>query len=239
MNKLPWFTHDNDAHEDKELRLIFMRHGGILRGYGAYWILVEVLDRHGKGDQVEILWQDLEAAMGVRRSCIRPLLAALSARGKLDVCEDSASILRYEIKKFRERQAKLKSKIRSRLPEDSTKTPQDIRGEKKKKKTTTTGRQAADKPYDIKTDQQRLMCSYKVVKGVAAEDRSWDQHNYKTWARACSKLLGAFKGKGGVNAAIDFLSAKSAEFEKKGLSWTLATIAKHAWDSDRGGSWTQ
>ncbi len=111
---------------------------------------------------------------------------------------------------------------------------------KSKNNTTTTPRQAREAPagpYEIRTDEQRLMCAYKIKKGVAVEDREWDRANYKTWARAASKLLRAFRVVRGnpaspcdVNAAIDYLGAKADEFSGKGLDWNLATIAKHAWD---------
>lgn len=71
------------------------------------------------------------------------------------------------------------------------------------------------------------MCAYKISKGIKWDDRDWDKHNYKTWARAGRKLLEAC---GHVNDSIDFLAKFSETMKSKDLSWNMATAAKNAWD---------
>lgn len=88
-----------------------------------------------------------------------------------------------------------------------------------------------DKPYEMKTDLQRLMCAYKNKMGVPWDDRGWDKEQFPKWSRAGKKLIRAFGGD--LNKAIDFLDFQTNEFDKKSISWTLATIAGKAWDRRR------
>ena len=82
--------------------------------------------------------------------------------------------------------------------------------------------------YRIETPEQRLMCAYKILKGVGAEDRDWDKEQWPKRVRGMQKLLKAFRGDS--DAAIDFLSERSSALDKKSLSWTIETIASQAWE---------
>jgi hypothetical protein len=64
-----------------------------------------------------------------------------------------------------------------------------------------------------------------------SEAAEWNRNQFKTWARAAQKLLAAFKGDAAEAGA--YLASKAKSLEDKGLSWNLATIARHAWD-DKG-----
>jgi hypothetical protein len=91
---------------------------------------------------------------------------------------------------------------------------------------------AEEKPYEITTPQQRVMCSYKICLGLDAKDRAWDKANWGKWIRAADKLLDAFGGQ--PNPAIDFMDAFRTEMARlgrePGKSWNMATVASRAWD---------
>jgi len=59
-------------------------------------------------------------------------------------------------------------------------------------------------------------------------DRAWDKANFARYSRAGNKVLSALGGN--VNEAIDWLTAFREKMQAAGLSWTLDTAAKHAWD---------
>jgi hypothetical protein len=81
------------------------------------------------------------------------------------------------------------------------------------------------------TPLQAVMRAYKVAKGIAADDATWDKANWKVHCRAGAKLLDAFKGVD--ERAVMYLLGKAQEWNEAGITWVLATIAKHAHD-DRG-----
>lgn len=90
-------------------------------------------------------------------------------------------------------------------------------------------REIKDGAYVPKTSENRLMCAYKLAKGIAWNDRAWDKFNYERNARACKKLLAAFD-RNDQDAAY-WLLEFAAKFKESGLSWNLDTAAAHAWDS--------
>jgi hypothetical protein len=114
---------------------------------------------------------------------------------------------------------------------DADRTPIDVRKGKERKwkgndlTAQTTG--AVKEPHPL----QRVIRSYKVAKGMKADDQEWDKAQFKVHARAAKKLLDAFKRDD--KAAVAYLLWKAQEFNEAGINWALATIAKHAWD-DRG-----
>lgn len=81
------------------------------------------------------------------------------------------------------------------------------------------------------TPLQAVMRAYKVGKGINPDDKDWDKANWKTHCKAAKKLLDAFKGDD--RAAVTYLLGKIEGWNEGGVSWVLATVAKHAWD-DRG-----
>ena len=82
------------------------------------------------------------------------------------------------------------------------------------------------------TPLQIVMRAYKVGKGIPANDADWDKANFAVHARAAKKLLAAFNDDD--KAAVAFLLGTAHEWDEKGLSgWSLAGVAKKAWD-DRG-----
>jgi len=59
-NKLPWFPHVNDAHEDLWIRGLIREHGHI--GGWLWWVILELLNKHGVGDVLKIDIKDLARA---------------------------------------------------------------------------------------------------------------------------------------------------------------------------------
>lgn len=51
MNKLPWFSHDTDARRDFFIRQAVERFGHF--GYAGYFMLLEVIQAHGRGDTIK------------------------------------------------------------------------------------------------------------------------------------------------------------------------------------------
>ena len=88
--------------------------------------------------------------------------------------------------------------------------------------------------YKVDTDMKRVMCTYKELIGICFDDRSWDEAQWKKWARSAKKLLKAFGGD--VDTTIDYMEHRKKAFETNELTWNLATVASNAWDNiDREG----
>lgn len=104
---------------------------------------------------------------------------------------------------------------------------------KKVLKTTTTdaGAPAPDKRllgYQADTPLKKVMCGYKLAKGVAYDDRAWDKANWSRHARSAKDLLDTFNGD--WRGAVRCIEAIGHDFDGKELSWVLSTIVKHAWE---------
>ncbi len=100
-----------------------------------------------------------------------------------------------------------------------------VKERKERKKEETPGADPS-KPYEIKTDHQRVVCCFKVLLGADPENREWDRKGFPQWSRAARDLLAAFNGN--ANEAIDFAGIFVGNMDAAGRSWTPATIAKHA-----------
>ena len=215
--------------------------------YGIWWILVEILDRHGNGDKVSIEWAEFERLAMTKRGSdggsdggsVRGLVGGLHRAGLINCIASEGPLLVYEIKKFRERQAKLKSKIRSRLFQNYPKTLQEREEERERDITDTAQgmpaptQESSSKPYELKTKEQRVVCAYKRSLGIAWDDREWDKANYKRWAPSAVKLLKAFGGN--TNPTIDYVGVQAAILKEKNLTYNLATLARMAWDNPETG----
>lgn len=83
-----------------------------------------------------------------------------------------------------------------------------------------------DKPP---TGIQLIIRAYKAAKNIDVNDRAWDKANFAVHARAAKKLLDACKGN--CDRAMAYLVYQGNEWDEAGLKgWSLAAIAKHAWD---------
>lgn len=86
-------------------------------------------------------------------------------------------------------------------------------------------------PYplpDPKTEPKKcLVLSYKSRKGVEYDNRSWDKANFGRAMAAATNLIGLC---GDLASAESCLNDISTEYDAKGLSWTLETVARNAAD---------
>lgn len=70
-----------------------------------------------------------------------------------------------------------------------------------------------------------LVLSFKTRKGVPFDDRAWDRLNFARCMVAAGTLLGLCKD---LQSAESCLNDMSADYDAKGLSWTLETVARNA-----------
>lgn len=78
------------------------------------------------------------------------------------------------------------------------------------------------------TPLQRVVNAYKESLGVGMEDKAWDRANYARYSKAAKSLLDCF---GGWEKAAVYVIGKGQEWGDLGISWTLETVARHAWDN--------
>lgn len=142
-NKLPWFTHDHDAHEDEFLQLSMDRFGHF--GYAAYFITLELIHKHGCGDRLIMRRSRYASHLRSRMDLVSVWISFAERFGKLK-SKASGDDIEIEINKFRERQSKMKSKITSTFPQPSVNLP--IEGEGDKEREGDSGKPA--KPAKIK-----------------------------------------------------------------------------------------
>jgi uncharacterized protein YdaU (DUF1376 family) len=86
----------------------------------------------------------------------------------------------------------------------------------------------ADGKYEIKTPLQFVVAGFKAQKGYEVEDRAWDAANFKRTSGAARQLLVILGND--QEKAVQCIAELGAAFDKKGLSWTLETIVKNAYD---------
>ncbi len=85
-------------------------------------------------------------------------------------------------------------------------------------------------PYRPTTPLHRLICVYKLLKGIEMDDRGWDEANWAGAEPSAAKLLNAFEGDD--QAASTWLETYADELAKIGAkSWTLRSAATKAWDT--------
>ena len=209
-------------------------------------MLIEVLDLHGKGDSVSIAWADLEQIMGSKRGYVEGLLGGLHRADLIQSLSIAEGLVNYEIKKFRQRQSKLKSNIRPTFPEPSPNTPLDKDKEKDKDKDNNLaakGRKPAKpkKKKEIKRGgfhefMDRFLKHYfDAPIGIDSDNaRAEMKALYSRYGRAGRDVL-ALAGSD-INLAIKGVDCLGRYFDKKELSWTLDTIAKRfaEWKSNPG-----
>lgn len=140
-NKFRWFTHDHDAHEDAWIRHL-VRNQGHVAGW-LWWVLLELHHKHGVGDMLNRELSDVaRAGLTSTSVCIRVLTemgGVFEGQSKVS-WKLVGTQLQLEIKKFRERQSKLKSKVPATFPEPSVNLPQQEK--RREEKTGDMGQQA-------------------------------------------------------------------------------------------------
>ena len=115
MNRIKWFSHDNDASEDEWMHELIREFGPA--GYGRYWILIENFDRHRKGEEWATSWAFVREKLRTRSGEVRKLLDFFRGSGKV-LSEEVGEKLVISIPKFIEKQAKLRANFYSKLRED-------------------------------------------------------------------------------------------------------------------------
>lgn len=142
-NKLPWFTHDHDAHEDTWIRN-FVRKQGHVAGW-LWWVLLELYHNHGVGDVLKRDLADVAKAGLTSTSVVKRVLTEMATEfeGQSRLSWTLVgSELELRIPNFRKRQAKLKSKTPSR----PLKTPIHIEGQGEGHKERENGLKTRTKP---------------------------------------------------------------------------------------------
>lgn len=81
------------------------------------------------------------------------------------------------------------------------------------------------KPDQVKDPVGFIVMAYKTGLGVAFDDRDWDKQFWGRWAASAKVVL---ESVGDVSRAVSFLQFHAGEFSKKGISWTLRTVADKA-----------
>jgi hypothetical protein len=114
MNKLPWFKHDANAHEDLWIKQSIDR-GGHFAGW-AWWVLLEMLHRHGRENTLRCSATVLAHAMMTRKEKVIKTLTIFS-RPPSDprdhskvIFKSSGDDLEIEILNFRKKQDNLRLK---------------------------------------------------------------------------------------------------------------------------------
>lgn len=103
------------------IRELIRKHGHV--AHTVYWTLLECMHWHGNGNVLKMRLSDFAHDCVTNGTTAMAVLVTLAGTSKVTL-RSGGGYIEVEIKKFRERQAKLKSKIPSRLPQDSLKTPQ-------------------------------------------------------------------------------------------------------------------
>ena len=234
-NKLPWFTHDHNAHQDIWIRHLVRKQGHVA-GW-LWWVLLELHHDHGVGDVLKIDISDVARAGLTSNSVVTRVLTEMQTefQGQSKLRFNLVGTeLELEIKKFRERQAKLKVKTPSRLPQDSFKTPIEREGEGERERDKEEHIAVSPPPKKLSTKLstskeltaiQKVIRGFKEAKGVDAENKDWDKKFFARQTRPAKELLVAFNED--PMAAISYILTKSVEWEHLS-DWGLEAVVKAA-----------
>lgn len=235
-NKLPWFTHDHDAHEDGWIRNL-VRNQGHVAGW-LWWVLLELHHNHGVGDSLRRDISDVSRAAMTSNSVVTRVLTEMATEFEGQVKLSWILVgteLRLEIKKFRERQSKLKINTLSK----KLKTPIEGEGEgererEREKTISAVPKHRFPKQSNILIESEgqkrirRVVEAYKHAKDIDMKDKSWDKANFGRAAKAAKSILDRFSEDTEKCAAYIFLRAE--DLREANREWTLETIVRHAWD---------
>ena len=194
-NKLPWFTHDHDAHDDQFISDSMERFGHF--GYAAYFIILELLHKDGTGDSLSISASRLCLKLRSKRGPVRKYLDFSREAGKMDFTWKSDEV-DIQINKFRERQSNLKTKFISKPSQPRVKTTQHREGDREGENSiAAVPPEAAPVKAEPKklTPQQIVVRYFKEAKGVHADDKDWDRKHWNgRLGKDAAALLKAFDG---------------------------------------------
>ena len=161
MNRLPWFTHDANAHKDADLRALIRKHGH--RADTIYWCLIEELWTHGHGNTARIALSDLANTAITSPGSVLKVLETLGVMAKVSSKIEKTKhgvYITYEIPKLKERLKKLKmkgsSKVLEKTPKRSTEEEEE-REEHKPPISPLGGPRKVDSPREKANNEKRLM----------------------------------------------------------------------------------
>ena len=183
-NKLPWFTHDHDAHADGWVRHL-VRTQGHVAGW-LWWVLLELHHKHGVGDVLKRNISDVARDALTSTSVVTRVLTEMGTEfeGQQKVSwELVGTELRLEIKKLRERQSKLKSKILARFRQHSSNLPLEGQEERERERDTPIPPKRGDVGFD------KFWESYPKKKSKGAALSAW--RKFKPSADLQEKILAA------------------------------------------------
>lgn len=221
MNRQPWLKHDHLAHQDEFIQQSMLKFGPA--GYSNFFIIIELVHLHGNSEgSLKISRSNLCQKLRSRWPQVGLYLDWSRTQGKLqfNLISDEVEL---KIKNYRKWQYNIKSKS---VPNPSQ-IRTDIEGDREEEEETTIG-PAVQKPKMISPIQQ-IVEAYKMAKNVSRKDKGWDKQNFSRYAKAAKGLLDCFKGD--LSRAGAYVFAQGEEFDSKNISWTLETIARHAWDN--------
>jgi|SRR3990172_3806729 len=242
MNKLPWFTHSNRALSDEWHQTLIDEFG--FEGYGRWWALTELFDLHGTGDSWKTTMTFLARQLRAKPVRVRHLLDSGATGGRI-YWTHTGNEVEIRMEKFRKIQAKLKSKARSILPQDSSIHPKSKSKSKIEEKDNylpqTPKKGAAVNGHKAPPTQQQHQPRQRTplqvfMDGIITDylkfkpgdpdpkQRKAVAESYRRFGRSARALL-AFamddpvRARKGVDAIGKWLSNKD-------LSWTLDTCVK-------------
>ena len=196
-NKLPWFTHDHDARHDDFIHRAEDKFGPF--GYSAYFKLLEVLHEHGVGDILKMTSSRLCSELRCTWPKLQVYLDYTQTMGKVAYKYSSGEV-ELQIKKFRERQSKLKSNLPSTFRQPSINLQEKEKEIEIKKDTFT----KETKPFSFS------ICTYNDKgQGICDQPREGkskycSHHKIKVREQFLDKEAGSIRG-GGFFSTKDLL----------------------------------
>ena len=161
---------------DEAIQKLIDRHGHF--GYSGYFMIVELLHTHGKGDTLIMRSSRVASYLRSRVDSVKDLLNTLQMLGKCN-WEELGKDLRIQIPKFRERQAKLRFKNPPKMPEESPKHSIDykrsIRLNKEKE--------------NLSSDSEEIRLSIFLFEKIRERDPGFKEPNIQKWGLELNKII--------------------------------------------------
>lgn len=238
MNKLPWFTHDHNAHQDLWMREMIRKYGHEV--HTLYWTVLELIHLHGKSGVLVISKMDLANALCMHHSRVTNLLTNPALKVKVNAeYADGKFTLRNE--KFIERQRDLKSKAVRMQFESSSNAVRDIEGEREVHNNN--AKQALRAPeLEVKNEQRKprtqriknnnesvmaVITRWLELTGRADSEIAKQPGGWGRWKISSDRLLSALGGR--LDLALECLDERAVEWSKLG-DWTIDRVASRAID---------
>lgn len=177
--------------------------------------------------------QEVESAILEWLATRPPMATEIEVRGrrKLHLSDFEKSNWDLDFIKQRRYRKKTVTNVSDSSGQSVTITP-EVKGSEVKRskyiKTTTTSIGPSVQKREAGPIQQ-IVEAYKMAKNISRDDKGWDKQNFSRYAKAAKGLLDCFKGD--ISRAGAYVFAQGEEFDAKDISWTLETIARHAWDN--------